>query len=357
MKPTNKLLCILGICAAMFALIGLRLPQSEIKANPQRPTVQNVPADKALSVAGNVEALEQVDLYAGVPGFINKVNVDIGDRVKKGEVLAELSVPEMEAEYKQKVAVVEQAKAELDVTRRSVQAAQAAVDSVKLHVREAEAAVKSAQANLNWHKTQLERMKKLLENSSIDQAIFDEANQKAEAAKAAVDAAEARLLAVKASVTESQVNERRAEAMVKVAEARVAVAHADAQRSAVILQFARVTAPIDGIVIRRNVFAGDYAQAANTAKMQPLFVVARVDIVRMVIQVPENSIGQVTVDAPVAAHFAALQDREFKGKISRLGGAIDRNNGTLRAEIDLPNPEGKLLPGMFGTVKIGESRR
>src|SRR5579864_900941 len=118
MKPTNKLLCILGICAAMFALIGLRLPQSEIKANPQRPTVQNVPADKALSVAGNVEALEQVDLYAGVPGFINKVNVDIGDRVKKGEVLAELSVPEMEAEYKQKVAVVEQAKAELDVTRR-----------------------------------------------------------------------------------------------------------------------------------------------------------------------------------------------------------------------------------------------
>jgi HlyD family secretion protein len=269
-------------------------------------------------------------------------------------VLAELAVPEHEAEYKLKLAGVEQAKAEVEVAARSIQAARATVDSVKLHVREAEAGVKSAQANFDLHKAHLERMKKLLESSAIEQAIVDEANLSLEAAKTALEAAEARLLAVKASVAESQAQVARAEAMRKVAEARVAVAKADVERTVATLDFAKVRAPFDGIVTRRNIFTGDFAQTPAAGKTQPLFMVARVDIVRMVIDVPESNVGQVTVGTPVTVRFAALKGQDVKAKISRLAGAIDRANGTVRAEVDLPNADGKILPGMFGTAAMGK---
>ncbi|HEV3144525.1 MAG TPA: efflux RND transporter periplasmic adaptor subunit [Gemmataceae bacterium] len=352
MKPTKSLVYSLPLLVAAVGLLFLGMHRGLLHAGPQKPPSGD--KEKALNLPGHLEAFEQVDLYSRVAGFIQIVTVDIGDRVKKGQILAELSLPEVEAEYKIKLAEVEQAKAEVEVAVRSVQAARAAMESVKLQVREAEAGVKSAQANLNAHKAQLERMRKLLESSAIDQALLDEVTHKFEAAKAGVEAAEAHQQAVKAGVEESLAQHARAEAMARVAEARLAVTRAEAQRTTVMLEFARIRAPFEGTVTRRTVAAGDFAQTPDRGKTQPLLVVARTDVLRMVIDVPENDVPHISVGTPAVVHFAALKDQEFKGKVTRLGGAIDRTNGTLRAEIYLPNPDGKLLPGMFGTVAVGK---
>jgi HlyD family secretion protein len=347
-SPKN-FVCISMLPLAAAAILVIGLQHRHLQADPPKP-----PVNKPLSLPGHAEAFELVDLHVGVAGFIKKVNVDIGDRVKKGDVLAELSAPDLEAEYKLKLAVVEQAKAEVEVAHRSIQAARAALESAKLHILEAEAAVKSAQANLKLHATHLERMKSLLANAAIDQAMVDEATQQVEAAKAGLEAAEARLLTVKANVLESEAQVARAEAMTKVAEARVTVAKADAQRTMTAYDFTKVTAPFDGIVTRRTASTGDFAQAAANGKPQPFFVVARTDVVRMAVQVPESEVARLTIGTPAVIHFAALKDQEFKGKLTRVGGSIDRTNGTLRTEIDLPNADGKILPGMYGTVTLGK---
>ncbi|HLW64012.1 MAG TPA: efflux RND transporter periplasmic adaptor subunit, partial [Gemmataceae bacterium] len=324
------------------------LPAVVLPFDPNRTT----PVAQITTTPGEVEAFEQVSLYSGVAGFIKRLNVDIGDKVKKGDILAELDVPDLEADYQQKLAVVAQAKAEVEVAQRSAQSVRVAVDTAKLQVQEAEAAIKNAQANLTYRKTQFERMKSLLEARAIDQAILDEASNKLEAAKTAVDAAEAKVKAVKSAVEEAQARYAKAEATVKVAEARLAVAQADAQRSAAQLQFAKVRAPFDGIITRRNFFVGDFAPAPGSGKMQPLLVVARTDLVRVIIHAAENDATRIRVGTPAVIRLDALKDMEFKGKVSRVAGSLEPTNRTLRAEIDLPNSENKILPGMYGTVTL-----
>jgi len=324
------------------------LPAVVLPFDPNSTT----PVAQITTTPGEVEAFEQVSLYSGVAGFIKRLNVDIGDKVKKGDILAELEVPDLEADYQQKLAVVTQAKAEVEVAHRAAQTVRVGVDTAKLQVQEAEAAIKNAQANLAFRKTQYERMMSLLQSKAIEQSVLDEAANKLEAAKTALDAAEAKARAVKSVVDEAQAHFAKAEAGVKVAEAKLAVAQADAQRGAALLQFAKVRAPFDGIVTRRNFFVGDYAPAPGSGKMQPLLVVARTDALRVIIHASENDATRIKVGTPAVIRLDALTGKEFKGKVSRIAGSIDREHRTLRAEIDLPNPDGKILPGMYGAVTL-----
>jgi len=303
----------------------------------------------AIEVPGVVEAAEEARLFTRIPGFIQKVHVSLGDRVKKGQILAELSVPEIEAELKQKSAVVTQVDAEVDLARRTLHFAEAAIVLATAQVEEGEAAVKRAQANHERYKSEYERLRKLLESKAIDKQVLDEGVHKLESAKAGAAEAEAKAKAAKAARDGSLAKRDMMVAEVNVTTARRDVAKADLQRVEAVLQFAKVHAPFDGVIAMQSIHPGALVRTTD-AKPEPLFVVIRVDRVRIAIKIPEAMVSTVKVGTPVLIRVPALKAFESEGKVGRVAVALDPQTRTLRAEIDLPNADGRLLPGMHAVV-------
>jgi RND family efflux transporter MFP subunit len=318
-------------------------------SKPERTTVR-----RTLELPGAVEPAEQTKVCARVTGVVRKVHADIGDRVKEGQVLADLSVPELEVERKQKQALVVQAEAEIEQARRALQAAEAAGVAAKAGVQAAEAARERAQVDLNRWKTEVQRLEKLTGARVIGQETLDEARHRLDSARASLAEAEANV-AVGAAAREGTLAKRdKAQADLKGAEARLEVARLDVQRVDVLLQFTRVSAPFDGVVVRRDVDVGAFVQAGG--KAEPLFAVARIDAVRVVADVPEADIPLVGKETPVVIRCPAIRGQEFAGKVARATAVLDPQTRTLRVEIDLPNSEMKLRPGMFARVQVGVER-
>jgi multidrug resistance efflux pump/beta-lactamase regulating signal transducer with metallopeptidase domain len=307
---------------------------------------------QTLDQRAQVEAFEQVQLISRVAGIVSSVKVDIGDRVKRGQLLVHVDTPDLELELRQKTALVQQAKAETNQARSSVRAAQAALDATKASALEVEAGVRGAAANLQFRLKQVERLKSLLDTRAIEKSVFDEACEKLAAAEQTQAASQARTQAVKAMVDECLAKVARAEAEVQVAEARVAVADADLQRTQALLHAAQISAPFDGVVTHRAVDTGMFIPAAGQANAKPLLTVARTDIVRIVVQVPESSIAEIRTGARATVRIDALPNKQFEAKVSRFARALEPATRTMRVEIDLPNPDGLLLPGMTGVVSF-----
>src|SRR5262249_3913283 len=143
----------------------------------------------------------------------------------------------------------------------------------------------------------------------------------------------------------------KAKADVSVAEARREVAKADRDHVQTLLQYSKILAPpYDGVVTRRNVNTWDLVQPTPVAKGHPLFVVEQVDPVRVFVNVQEMEAVWVRDGDAALIRPQSLPGQQFKGKVTRNSGALQPQNRTLRTEIDLPNAEGKLLPGMFVNV-------
>jgi multidrug efflux pump subunit AcrA (membrane-fusion protein) len=291
-------------------------------------------------------------LYSRISGTVQTLQADIGDHVKKGQVLAELSVAELEAELKQKAALVSQAQAEAEQVRGGVQVAEASLAQANAGVAEAEAAVKSAAAELRFRQVQTERMKALVQQKAVDDRILDELLDRVNAAEATLKQAGAKLELAKAAVQVAEAQRAQAGAGFKAAQARIEVARAELQQVEALLQYASLRAPFDGVVTRRDVNVGDLVGPPSTGRADLLFVVTRADSVRVVVAVPDREAQLVAPCVPAAVRFAVLKGQKFAGKVTRTSGTLDPKTHTLRAEIDLANPDGKLLPGMFATVTL-----
>jgi multidrug resistance efflux pump/beta-lactamase regulating signal transducer with metallopeptidase domain len=307
-------------------------------------------SDNSMTQRAEVAAYQQVDLYSRVAGVVKHVSVDMGDRVKRGQVLFEIEASDAELELKQKTALVDQAKAEIEVARSSVRAAQAALAAIKALVTEAEAGCQNAAATQIFRQKQLDRMKGLLEAKAVDQQLYEETRERFQAAQAAVAAAEAKLRSAKATVDEGAAKVVRAEADLNVALARVQAAEAAAQRSRNLVDSAQIRAPFDGVVTRRAANVGDFVPAAGQGNAKPLATVARTDLLRILVEVPERNVFAIHVGAPVTVIVDAFPYKQFDAKVSRIGADINPETRLLRIEIDLPNAEGRLLPGLTASV-------
>jgi multidrug efflux pump subunit AcrA (membrane-fusion protein) len=304
-----------------------------------------------LKVPGRVEAAAQVHLYARLAGFVRSVQVDIGDRVRQGQLLAELALPEIEADLNQKKALLAQADAEAQHARQVLREATATLALGAADVRLAEAAVRHAKAKLSLAQASHDRLKKLFDDKAIDQQLVDEKAHQLEAAKAGVEEAESKLAAARASAGVAAANRDTVEAGVKVAEARRQAARAEVDKVAVQLHYGKINAPFDGVISQRTATIGELA-GPPAARGQPLFTVTRMDMVRVVVAVPEMAAAQIQAGANATVEIGALPGSTFKGKIARTAWVLDPQKHTLRAEIDLANPEGKLMPGMSANVTI-----
>jgi multidrug resistance efflux pump len=317
---------------------------------PQRRTVRYTIRQPSY----NIEAFQQTPVYAKVAGYVAKVNFDIGDRVRKEDILADLSVPEMHVELRQKEALVKQAEAEVRQARETASAAEASLRSAEAKVKEAEASRLRSQAEIKRTRGQYDRMARVGRNGVLDQEAIEETQYGFEAATAGLAEIEARIKSSEAARDEAQARRDKARADVSVSEEHLAVARENRDLVKTLLAYTRPPAPFDGVVTRRFVNVGHFVQpaASGSSKGEPLFVVEQTDPVRVFVYVPELEAYLVRNGTPVVVSVQALQGEEFKGTVTRTSASLDPRALTLRTEIDLPNPEHKLQSGMFANVNI-----
>ena len=318
---------------------------------PERATVR-----RTTEQPGQVEPFEVAPIHAKLAGYVRSVNVDIGDRVKKGQVLAELDVPEVEAEFQQKSAAVELATADRALADAAVGVARSAVASAEAKAVEVKATTRRTEADLVRWQAEAGRIEQLTRESAVTGSLRDETRGKLESARAARDETAAKVHTSEAALAEAKAALHQAGAETAAADARVKVAAADARRAGALAGYARIISPFNGVITRRNVDIGHLTIPGGAA--EPLFVVARADRVRVVVFVPENVAARVEPGDPAQVRFPALDGRIVAGKVARTSFALDPATRTLRAEIDLESLDGVLRPGLYAhaTIIADESR-
>jgi HlyD family secretion protein len=313
---------------------------------------QTYSTERPAALPGTVIAFEEVALYGKIPSFVKKWNVDIGDRVKKDSVLAELAMPEIEKQLKHKEALVLKAQTGVERAKLGAKVAAATLERARAGVKIAEAGLLASKADLDrWH-AEYERAAKLVKQNVVDQATLDEASNKLKTADAAVQQGAAKIKSAEALVDEAAAQREKADADIQGAETDLVVAKADAEYVSALLQYAVIRAPFDGVVTRRNVNTGDYVVPPSGGKGEPLFIVARVDRVRVVCQVSEKDSVRVVTGMKAVIGFQALDGKEFKGAVTRTSWALDPMTHALNVEIYLDNADDKLRPGMYATVVL-----
>jgi RND family efflux transporter MFP subunit len=268
--------------------------------------VQAVPPTIDLELSGTMSALTEAPLLARADGYLVKRYVDIGDHVRKGQLMALISSPDLDQQ-------VRQARAALLESHSSLDQAQSALNQSKAN--EGLAAV-SAQ---RWARLQEKGAVSRQENDSY-QANFQ---------------------AQTANVGASTAN-------VQTATHNIASSEANLQRMIELQGFEQVTAPFDGIVTDRNLDIGALISQGSTL----LFRVAQIEVLRTYIEVPQTNAPVVKVGDPAWISFAEYPGRSFAGAITRTSNSLDPTTRTMLTEVQLPNTEHQLLPGMFAMVKL-----
>lgn len=319
---------------------------------PVRKTIR-----KTIEQPGRVEGYEQTPIYVKIPGFVSVWNADIGQRVEEEEVLAELRVPEEREELKRRLAAVELARAEVTAAETTLEAAKADELRAAALVTQAQATKARTDANVFHWAAEFKRIETARTRGAASQSDYDTAQDQVKTAEAAVKEAEAGIAAATAAKASASAARVKAEAGVTVAKAKLDVAAADARRQDEWLKYATVKAPFAGVVVQRNIDRGQYVTPPVSGSVQPpLFVVVRTNPVRVFVDVPETEAALVTEKMPVTIRLQAQGDREIAGTVTRFSWALDTTTRTLHVQIDLPNADGSLRPGMFASARFVTER-
>jgi len=317
-------LAIVVLCLLIAVLVVKRAragsPGSSTEArdgNPQVPyaavaLVKRETLANSLSIAGQFSPYQNVELHAKVAGYIRHIYVDIGDHVHQGQVLAVLEIPELVAQVDEAQAAVHHAEEEIARAQSDVSRAEA--DHVALHA--------NALRLVNTDKTR---------PGLIAQQELDDATAKDRASEAQVDASKSALAA---------------------ARQQLQVAKANQQHYSALSDYARITAPYDGVVTWRFSDTGALVQAGTSnSSGLPVVTVAQVDILRLRIPVPESIAAKVKIGDAADVHVQATGEH-FTGKVARFTGALDPSTRSMQVEIDVPNPKDRLQPGMYADVTV-----
>ena len=284
------------------------------------PTVQVATAQREdgpvpYTLPGTVSAFDQSTLYARATGYIAERRVDIGSRVKKGDLLVRISAPDLDAQ-------LAQANAQLVQTQAAVLQANAQADQAASSVNLGKVTNNrtSTLADLGWETRQ--------------------------------NADNTRL-----GLAGSQASAQGAQAAIKVAQANLAAQFATVQRLTELKGYEDVIAPYDGIITSRSVDTGDLVSAdSNGSVGNQLFTLARDNIVRVQIAVPQSGAIGIKDGLHAKVHVPELPGRDFDGTVARSAVALVQASRTMQAEVDVPNNDGTLHPGLYVTVDIGIPR-
>lgn len=282
------------------------------------PTVRTLSATEddqpmTLTLPGQTEAFDHADIFARATGYIAERRVDIGSRVKKGDLLVRIAAPDLDQEARQAEAQLGQFQAQLAVARADVEQARANVT-----LANATDARTSTLAGQGW------------------------------ASKQNADQTRAGMLTATAALTA-------ADAKVKVAEANITAQQAKVDRLRTLTTFENVVAPFDGVVTARMVDVGDLVHA-DSGGGTPLFSIDSTNILRVSVQVPQSAAVGIQDGVQARVRVAQMPDRMFDGTVSRSSVALRSSVRTLDTEVDVKNPDGILRPGLYVAVTFAVPR-
>jgi len=255
---------------------------------------------EVVSLPATTSAFASANIFARASGYIGKREVDIGDSVKQGQLLVEIVAPELDHQITQAEATLEQLKS----------------------------ALQQAEANRELAKVTWDRDKPLVQKGWVtaQQGTIDEQTLKAQAAAVSV-----------------------AQANVVAEEAQLQVLH---QQKA----YQRVLAPFDGVITQRNIDVGSLVQADATSGTF-MFTIMQGNVIRTQVFVPQDAAFGITPGIDAAVHVPEIPDRTFRGTVTRIADAIQPGSRTLLTEIDIPNPDGALKPGIYCTIELHIPRK
>ncbi len=328
--------------------------------HPERRTI-----DTSVGQPAFIAAYEQTSIYPKIPGYVLKWSVDIGDRVKKDQVLAELFVPELDAEYEEKQAQVLRHDVLVRVAEQMVKVATDRLHVAAAQIEQSQADEGKYRSEVDRWQSEVARLTKLVSERVVDRQVLDESTKQLKSTIASLESAQAATKAAIATRNSRQSDIDKARVDVEAAEADAKVARAEAQRYAALRSYTKITAPYDGVVVVRNVNTGDFVQPASGDKSigralpdtagtatAPIYVVARTDIVRIFVDVPEMSANNVIAGSAARVRIQALGDIDIDARVTRTSWSLNVQTRTLRAEIDLPNKDARLLPGMYANATV-----
>jgi RND family efflux transporter MFP subunit len=315
----KRTLWIAGLLCLLLAALFLIVRNHYGKAAAAQPRAAAVVAvvrgnlASSLTVAGQFQPYQQVDLHAKVSGYIHWIKVDIGDRVRQGEVLALLEVPELQDQ-------VEGAQAEVRHSQSDITRAQSEVVSAE-----------STYSAVHAEYTRLEEASKERPGLIAEQEL-DDARAKDQQAAAQVGVA-------RASVDAMQ--------------QQLGVSHATRSRLETMSRYEQIVAPFTGVVTKRYADTGSLIQAGqdNNTQTLPVVEVAESDLLRLRMPVPESDVPYIQVGGDVQVKVNATGST-FAGKIIRFSRALDTDTRTMLTEVDVPNHDLSLSPGMYAETTI-----
>ncbi len=274
--------------------------------------VQRAAVSNTLTVAGEFLPYQEVELHAKVAGYIRKINVDIGDRVRTGQVLAVLEVPELNAQVLGADAGVRHSRDEISRAQHEVartEAAHTAVHDASMRLQQASAA----------------------RPGLIAQQELDDAEARDRASEAQVEVAKSALSAAQQQLDISRATHTQVSAM---------------------QDYSRIVAPFDGVVTWRYADTGALVQAGTSnASSMPVVKLAQCDMLRLRIPVPESIAPMIHAGASADVQVQATKEH-FTAKVARFTDSLDRSTRTMQVELDIPNPGYKLAPGMYADVTL-----
>jgi RND family efflux transporter MFP subunit len=306
-----------------LALSGCKARQGSADAAAQPVSaavgvVQRGNISHVLSLAGQFQPYQVIDVHAKVSGYVRHIYVDIGDRVHAGQTLAVLEVPELSAQYRGSQSEQQRSKEQINIAQHEI--------------GRAEASHAALQANYD----------RLLQASKTQPGLIaeqelDDARAKADASQAQVEAARSTLLAARQQSD---------------------VAQADMERYGALESYTTITAPLNGVVIWRYADTGALIQAGTASDSQslPLIKLSQSDLLRLRLPVPEDAVGYIHDGDTVQIRVDALH-RSLTGKIVRFTRNVSLDTRTMETEIDVPNRDLSIDPGMYANTYVQLAHR
>jgi RND family efflux transporter MFP subunit len=294
--------------------------------------------DATLTLPASIDAFQTTLIYSRVTGYLKNWSADIGQRVAKGQAIAEIETPDLDQELKQARANLIQGRAELDTAKAEVLEAQA-------NLKQADAEILRAKANRAFARTVLKRSQDLLLQRAISAQEVDESQRDNDARQAEQEAADALRKTREAGVATAQ-------AKIKSREATVDSLEANVRRLEELQSFKVIRSPFDGVVTRRRAELGILVAAGNSTSVLELFAIAKTDALRIRLNVPQSEALCIQPGQETRVLVAEYPNREFKAKVARTARSIDTASRTLMVELELANADQALLPGTFGQVVL-----
>lgn len=319
----------LAALCLLLGLLGLLVssacsrPQTAAAKAPDIPNVRVVKADvedlvRSVVLTAEFHPFQEVEVMAKVAGYIKKIEVDAGDRVKQGQLLATLEIPEM-----------------ADDQRRS----QAALDRAQAEVARAKDELQRYQETQNIAHVTSERL------------IGVSKQRKGLIAQQELDDAQSRDLAAQAQVASARSN-------LAAAEEQVHVNKAELERIKTMIDYTRVTAPFTGVITKRYADNGSMIQAgtASSTQASPVVRLSENSLLRLILPVPESAVPTVHIGQTVEVMVPTLK-RSFSGRVARFAEKVASATRTMDTEVDVPNGNLLLIPGMYAEVHLTLDRR